>query len=246
MSGDEIPNFQVVAEGKTDFYVIEELLKRLCTGDPTITRLMPYYEPGSDPEECGPLGQGWTGVRNWCTENRDERGSLQSRMSSRLFAHTVLIIHVDADIASHPELNCERPCPPASDTVDEVRGAILRWSGDEMVPERTVLCVPSKSTEAWVLAALYPHDKPVHRTIECRRKPESCLVQKPEGLVSGKTITNLATGRRKKVYKKDADAYMACASRIVDGWNTAQANCAQAKRLHDDLLGVIAAIQMGG
>jgi hypothetical protein len=49
------------------------------------------------------------------------------------------------------------------------------------VPLKTVLCTPSKSTEAWVVAALFPQDLAVERGIECWPNPEGRLGQQPLG-----------------------------------------------------------------
>ncbi|NCP29895.1 MAG: hypothetical protein GW911_09770 [Armatimonadetes bacterium] len=80
------------------------------------------------------------------------------------------------------QLPCERPCPPAHDTTNALRSVVLSWCGEQAVPKRTVFCLPSKSTEAWVVAALFPDDKSMEGHIECWPRPESRLGQQPKKL----------------------------------------------------------------
>jgi len=42
------------------------------------------------------------------------------------------------------------------------------------------MCIPSKSTEAWVVAALFPADSAMRSGIECHPDPETRLGQQPK------------------------------------------------------------------
>lgn len=133
---EAVPFFGVVAEGKTDYYILKSVVAELSGLDPVIKMIQPELS-----RTFQELGEGWKGVRNWCLQCKDVYGGL----SSRSFA--ALIIHVDADIASDAEINCEKPCPPASDTVDALREVVLGWVGDQRLPERIVLCIPPNASK---------------------------------------------------------------------------------------------------
>ena len=105
--------------------------------------------------------------------------------------HDLLVAQVDADVAGMTyrsgkiddktnDLPCEKPCPPPSDTTDALRAVILRWMGESRTPDRVVLCTPSKSLEAWVVAALYPKNRILTRNRwECHPNPGAQLRQQP-------------------------------------------------------------------
>ncbi len=220
MSSTPSPRFLVVAEGITDFVIIEALLGKICSGDPVVTMVQPERPAG------GPLGEGWTGVRNWCQRCHSDFGGLATLLSQETYAPvSALIIHVDADVAVHKEIRCRKPCPPASDTVDALSGVILGWAGETAAPEKVVLCIPSKSIEAWVLAALYPDDPPVKRRLECRRDAASSLRQKPEKLISGN--------------HKDPGAYQKVAPRVAAAWHRVHGPCPHAKKFHDEITALL-------
>jgi|HubBroStandDraft_6_1064221.scaffolds.fasta_scaffold470531_1 hypothetical protein len=155
----------LVIEGPTDRVVIESVIPELLDGGAYITTTL--QPEGSN--AFGRLGAGWGGVFRWCREAAESGGG--SLSGEVLFEnYDVLVIHLDADVAGKhyndygfpsgfDDLPCEEPCPPASATTDALRRVLLNWAGETQVPLRTVLCIPSKSTEAWVLAALFPATK---------------------------------------------------------------------------------------
>ncbi len=122
--------------------------------------------------------------------------------SPLLAFHDLLIVQVDADVAGMTyesgkikdeigDLPCEKPCPPASDTTDALRSVILRWMGETEVPDRFVLCTPSKSMEAWVMVALFPKNKVLARKgWECHANPEKQLGVQPKKQRIGKRISD--------------------------------------------------------
>lgn len=172
----------LVAEGPTDRVVIEAGLRAmLADREFVLNQLQPE---GS--AVFGQTGSGWVGVCRWCRQSA-QRGGGALRGDELLFQnHDLLVLHLDADVAgaqyqngsltprpTEGALPCEEPCPPASATTNRLRTVLLTWCGEIAVPERTVICIPSKCTEAWVLAALFPDDGAVHQGIECFVHPES-------------------------------------------------------------------------
>ena len=176
----------LVAEGPTDAIVIKGALRSILGARSFV--LIQLQPEGST--AFGPLGTGWAGVYRWCKQSA-ARGDGQIDRDHLLFRnYDMVILHLDADVASHdyaqgaitpeqPEraLPCECPCPPASATTDALRRVLLSWCGASTPPPKVVICMPSKSTEAWVLAALFPRDRAVTAGLECFPAPESRLSQ---------------------------------------------------------------------
>ncbi|HKV39867.1 MAG TPA: hypothetical protein VJX67_11695, partial [Blastocatellia bacterium] len=180
----------VVAEGPTDAVVIEAAISQILGGrNYILTQLQPEQSLA-----FGPTGTGWGGVFRWCRQSAKRGGKeLDSGKApggalsgDPLFEfHDVLILHLDADVAGKhyqdaniadgfDDLPCAAPCPPARATTDVLRRVLLKWGGETAIPERTVLCIPSKNTEAWVLAALFPGDEyVVGGNLECLQNPGS-------------------------------------------------------------------------
>lgn len=138
----------------------------------------------------GTLGSGWPGVYRWCKQAAARGGGHLSGDALLFGTYDLLLLHLDADVAAKgyadgrittdqndAALPCELACPPASATTNALRTVILSWCGEHTVPARTVICIPSKSTEAWVVTSLYPHDRVMRQRGECLPKPESRLGQ---------------------------------------------------------------------
>ena len=222
MSEGDVPVLRVVCEGDTDFIVIEAVLSSVL-GEYSATMIQPERSLFAG-KTYSELGSGWQGVRRWCEDHKSRFGRLTEAMArAPLREVSALIIHVDADIASHPDVNCRKTCPPAARTVDALRAIVLGWVGEESAPERTVLCIPCESTEAWVFVALYPAHRLARPPIECRRKPETLLKQRPERLVSGKDN------------RKDREAYRGVSGRFAQAWGHVCRVCSQAERLDREL-----------
>lgn len=179
----------LVAEGPTDKIVIEAALRSMLRGRSFIlTQLQP-----EESVAFGAAGGGWGGVFRWCRQAAVRgRGGLGNDHLPFL-NNDLLIIHLDADVARSryseadirdaPDIHslpCEMACPPPSATTDALRRVLLGWCGETEVPARTVLCIPSKGTEAWVVAALFPKDQAVKAGIECWKNPASRLGQQPK------------------------------------------------------------------
>jgi len=179
----------LVAEGPTDRVVIESALKSIFDERPFI--LKQIFPEGST--SFGELGTGWIGVYRWCRQSA-KRGNGSLSNDQLVFQNfDLLLLHVDADVAGFyyadgtvtPQvtdgvLPCEKPCPPPTDTTDTLRLVLLSWCGETQTPVRTVICMPSKSTEAWVVASLFPTDQAMQSGIECYANAEFRLGQQPK------------------------------------------------------------------
>src|SRR6478735_7995827 len=163
----------VVAEGVTDLVVLEAAIGSMLNGRTFIsTLLQPEGSVAFTARgDAGPLGGGWKGVYKWCRQSALLGGRLSG--DPIFINYDLLVLHLDADVAgedpaNHPinpipelagQLPCEQACPPPSASTDPLRLAMLSWVGEAHTPPRTVLCTPSKSTDAWVMAACFPMDK---------------------------------------------------------------------------------------
>jgi hypothetical protein len=175
----------LVAEGPTDAIVIEAALKALLP--------RPFVLTSLQPESTRPkLGTGWGGVLRWCVEFAS-RGHLQIADDPTLPGFDLFVIHLDADIAEGayadvspetaimaaergwPPLPDKVPCPPPQGSADAVRARVLAWAGLHAPGPRTVLCVPSKSIEAWLASAVLDADHDLHDGLECNLKLEARL-----------------------------------------------------------------------
>lgn len=176
----------LVAEGPTDGVIIEAALKSILRERSfVLQQIFPETSIG-----FGQLGTGWVGVYRWCHQAA-LRGNGRLQDDALLFQnHDILLLHLDADVAgmtydqgsiapqpSDGQLPCEHDCPPPADTTNALRAVLLSWCGERIVPPKTVICIPSKSTEAWVIAALFPKDQAMVAGIECYPHPETRLGQ---------------------------------------------------------------------
>ncbi|MCG3179744.1 MAG: hypothetical protein BIFFINMI_02087 [Phycisphaerae bacterium] len=220
----------LVAEGPTDRIVIQAALQSLLEDRPfVIQQLQPEGSVA-----FGPLGAGWTGVYRWCKQAA-VRGSGRLSQDALLFEnHDLLLLHLDADVADkkysddssldpEPEdgkLPCKRPCPPAGNTTDALRAVLLSWCGEVASPAKAVICMPSKSTEAWVVASLFPNDRIMQRAGECLPNPESRLGQQP---------------KRIRIRKSQRD-YLDHQARLEDAWPRVAGRFGEAKRFEVEFL----------
>lgn len=227
MSDGVIYRIALVCEGKTDRIVINAILEALV-GEHLTDVLQPEWDETF--RRVGELGEGWEGVRRWCEDVQREHGSLSSAMGQwPLIRSAALVLHADADIASHRDIQCVAPCPPAAATVDNLRKIVLGWVSETTVPDRVVVCIPSKSLEAWVFVALYPQHRLSKSAIECRDNPESLLVSKRERLVRKES------GKGASGYKKNVEGYEAVAERFGASWAHVVSVCSQASRFDREL-----------
>ncbi len=214
----------VACEGPTDFVVIQ------AAADAILGEYVPVL---LQPEVCvagghGKLGGGWKGVRDWCRQTRAQGGIGQLAEDE-----DVVVIHLDADVADDGEVDCAQPCPPPSDTTGALAAIALDWLGEAHLPARSTFCMPSKCTEAWVLAGLFVGNPIVGQGIECRPEPEALLVRQPPDL----KFVRKHGGR----YRKNRPIYDAHRSSIASAWLTIEHQCTQAKAFGDALRAAFAA-----
>jgi len=232
----ETVRIALVAEGVTDYEFLRATIESMLDGRSFDLKLLQpegsvAFTGGGD---AGPLGGGWKGVYKWCLQAA-QRGDGGLSGDPLFIGYDLLLLHLDADVANEdpahhrldpiPALNgvlpCARDCPPPSATTDPLRQVLLSWVGETQIPPRTVLCTPSKSTEAWVMAVFFPHDREMlRRGWECQPDPESRLGQQPA---------------RQRFTKRQTDYQMRQAS-IQAGWPTVVAGLSEARRFHDDFL----------
>ncbi|MBK7780579.1 MAG: hypothetical protein IPJ58_07275 [Ardenticatenia bacterium] len=184
-------NVALVAEGPTDGIIIECALRSMLQGRRFVmTQLQPEGSVA-----FGYSRPGWGGVYRWCKQSALRGGGRLAMDRLVLDRFDVLVIHLDADVAAgtyadagivpdskDEALPCELPCPPVSDTTNALRDVLLTWCGERAAPPTVALCMPSKSTEAWVVASLYETDAAVTATtpFECSENPGARLTQQPK------------------------------------------------------------------
>ncbi|HEY5895645.1 MAG TPA: hypothetical protein VIT91_20695 [Chthoniobacterales bacterium] len=227
----------LVAEGWTDQIVIEAAISALFADRAFTLKLLQPEDPAAGIPFGSPRPFGWSGVYRWCREVVDRAGRLRDDV---IFAsYDILIIHLDADVAeSHyagahindapdpDDLPCASPiCPPPSATTDPLRAVLLHWAEETQTPPATVLCTPSKSIEAWVLAALYPQDTVVTGgNIECIAQPANRLQAKP------------AAGRLVRSGQKIRERFKDRQQDMANGWFQVRQVCTEAERFSVELL----------
>ena len=215
-------------EGPTDAIVLEAILKALLRDADFVFQTL--QSEGS--AAFGSTGVGWVGVYRWSRQSASEGGGSVSGCSA-LSNHDLLIVHVDADVAGRTyasgniqdaprqDLPCEAPCPPPYETTNALRAVVLNWLGEHECPPQIVLCTPSKSIEAWVLAAIWPEGNVVRQDDwECRPNPEGQFAALP-------------MHRR---FRKRPDDYRRKQDDIEQAWPQVSARLTEAARFESEFL----------
>lgn len=224
----------LIAEGVTDYEVLYAAVGAILGGRSFSMKLL--QPEGSiafmGKGNAGTLGGGWKGVYRWCLQAAERNDDIL--IDDPIFlAYDLLLLHLDADVACEDPANwpigpitelagilpCEAPCPPAEKTTNALRSILLSWLGATQPPPRAVLCTPSKSTEAWVMAAIFPEDREMARNgWECYPKPEKRLAQQPIRVRFAKT----------------QEDYEAKRTAIQKGWPTVVNRLSEASRFQND------------
>lgn len=220
------PRIALVAEGPTDQVIIEAALRAILPGPFILTLLQPE---ATRPD----LGSGWGGVLKWCRDFQ-ARGHAALEDDPILEFFDGIIIHLDADVADKSYANygpaleqeaqhrgwralpCSRACPPPSATINPLTAVLLSWLGIPATGKKTILCIPSKSSEAWLAAAVFPTQQNILQHIECTMNMESRLAQ----LTKTQRI------------KKSRREYLPHAPTIVTTWAGVRQHCSQADAFH--------------
>lgn len=224
----------LVAEGPTDYVVIEAALKAILAPRAFIlTQLQP------EPTQPA-MGSGWGGVLKWCYEtSRRHIGSLDDDPTLSNF--DLIIIHLDVDVSTFRYadcgadivalsqhygwlgLPCARQCPPASDSADALENVLSSWLGGVTLGSHSALCFPAQSSGMWLAAATLNAGHPLLLNAECNI-----------GLEDGLSHLNKAT----KIKKTKRD-YQAKANNIVNNWQTVKALSIQAQRFESAIIAAI-------
>ena len=222
----------LVSEGITDYVVLKTAIESMLNGRSFIlTSLQPEGSVAfTRAGDAGPLGGGWKGVHKWCLQS-SVRGGGSLSGDPFFIAHDLLILHLDADVARenspNEHLPCEQPCPPPSATTDRLHAVMLSWLGETETPPQTILCTPSKSTEAWVMAACFPTDIEMRRKgWECHPSPETRLGQQPKS---------------RRFSKSQAD-YEKRQPELQDRWPVIVAKLSEAARFQSDFTTAVQAL----
>lgn len=219
----------LVSEGPTDAIIIEAALKALLPRPFVLTPLQP--EP-TRPK----TGTGWGGVLRWC-QDFATRGHVRFEDDPTLPGFDLFVVHADADVADAgymdvsdelaqvatergwPILPYGLPCPFASRSADAVRCCLLAWAGLATPGPKTILCVPSKAIESWLVAAAFDDGHTLLIDLECNRNVEGQLRAQP-------------TARR---IRKTVPQYRAYAKAVTDAWSVVRQRCTQAERFSTEI-----------
>lgn len=193
----------LVAEGVTDYVILHAAIRAIL-GERTF--VLSLLQPESSVAftaggAAGALGGGWRGVYRWCRQAVERSGGAV-RNDPLFSTFDLLLVQLDADVAGEdpstdptPDpvlvatLPCEHPCTPpcvypcplAATTTNALRKTLLTWLGEHATPPNVVLCTPSKSADAWVIAVHFPNDREMRRRgWECHPDPASRLAQQPK------------------------------------------------------------------
>lgn len=220
----------LVVEGDTDTVIIESALRALIPTTFTLSQL--------HPEKTRPkLGTGWGGVLRWSLDFA-ERGYPSLETDPTLPGFDLFIIHVDADVAEDsyqnvspkfveeannrrwPQLPCSFPCPPPDGSADAMRSRLLAWAGLTAPGPKTILCVPSKASEAWLVAAVFGQGHTIASNLDCNLDLETRLRVLPKA----------------ERVKKNTLEYRKHSRRITFAWASVREQCSQAERFSLDVL----------
>lgn len=218
----------VVAEGPTDVIVIEAALKALLPRPFVLTQLHPEVRPM--------LGSGWGGVLRWCLDFAS-RGYARFEDDPMLPGFDLFVVHVDADIGeaaygdvsgeiakvaaqkAWPPLPNNIACPPPSASADAARACITAWAQLNVAGPKTVLCVPSKAIDAWLVAGVFDDGHALLQGLECNLNVAGQLAALP----------------RAQRIKKTTRDYRAHETRITARWSLVRQRCTQADRFSIDV-----------
>lgn len=220
----------LVAEGPTDYEVIQAALKAILPKPFVLTQLQPEATQGI-------LGTGWCGVLKWLqAAHQRHSGSLDT--DPTLVGFDLLIVHLDVDVASKQygdcglsiediaqknhwgTLPCAQPCPPVSDTVNALDNVIKSWISETKSDDRTVFCLPAQSAGTWLAAAVLPSEHRLLMGGECDLKIESQLEQLP---------------KNQRIKKKTRE-YRNYAPSITAQWSQVKQICTQAEHFEQLVL----------
>lgn len=222
----------VVAEGPTDFVVINSIFQNYLGDRSYDMKLLQPEESVAfmTPPSFGERGGGWAGVFKWC-QQAILRSSKDFATDILFQTYDLFILHVDVDVAhstySDANINCEAndlpcnlDCPDSMNTVLALEQVILRWLNLSKRFEKLIICLPSKSMDNWVVAALYPNDS------EVTKSNWECFLQ---------ANTRFALQKKEIRLKKSVQSFRGKSLEIAQAWPTLVKNLPSARYLDSQI-----------
>ncbi|EFL52991.1 conserved hypothetical protein [Solidesulfovibrio fructosivorans JJ]] len=216
----------VIAEGITDFYIIEAALNAILTESFTVNLIQPE-------EPMGCTGGGWPGVYRWCRQVSAAGGETLAS-SPLLSEYDIIIIHLDADVSTsqysdgnitdnpNNDLPCQINWPPICDTIDRLVAVVEGWLSPLVIDPHSVLCIPSFCTESWVAVGVFgKNDRSILNDIEFYDK----IYQYLHGMPSRQRLVGTKDGK----FKKNTQKYKVNRSTITENWDFIKEHCLQAR-----------------
>ncbi|ALG69098.1 hypothetical protein [Beggiatoa leptomitoformis] len=227
----------LVAEGPTDYEIIQAALKAILPAPFVLTRLQPEASP-SRPQ----MGNGWCGVLKWCREmSKQCSGNIDTEPTLELFDW--IILHIDVDVAATQysdcganiqqesinlgwqTLPCTKPCPPVVDTVAALQQVVESWLKPASASANTVFCLPAQSSGTWLAAAHLPDEHLLFGQMECNLTLENRLADLP-----------VKSGLRIRKSKRE---YQQHAPKITEQWERVKQHCSQAQVFESAILNLL-------
>jgi len=217
----------LVAEGPTDKIAIEAFLSAIIDQGFVLTLLQPEVLDAFG--SFGKTGGGWCGVARWC-KDRAAAGFNEFETDSAMKMFDFLIIHIDGDVADKQYADCGinfsgEGLPLHIDTalvsqrVERLRSILCGWLGVETAGARTIFCIPHLSTDAWVVACLFPDRGGFGDRLESTAGLDRWLSVRP--------------GQER--LKKRRLEYLKIVRNLTQGWHYAIQACSQAARFQQDV-----------
>lgn len=226
-----------VGEGKTDLSIFESALQAIPGNEHSvITQIQPPFDALAAVGSSREFGGGWVGVLRWCFEHR-ATGEAPLR-NTILTNFDVVVVHLDSDIASEPELSAVglvHPCPPASEASDIILlyvASLLEIEASELGESRVVPMIPSQATETWIIGGFFASMYVGPPELECHPDPAMWLYGKVPRFV------RMHGGR----LRKNAATYVDQRSVIAGLWPVICENCSSARTFFQDLSDVLSLI----
>lgn len=222
----------LIAEGPTDYVIIEAVLKAILSRPFILTQLQPE---ATQPE----MGSGWGGVLKWCYT---AAGRFSGPVTSdpTLSGYDMVILHLDVDVTSFSYADCGADvlqmavdkgwqnlpihcvCPPVENCANALIPVIESWLGAASLGQ-AVLCLPSQSSGTWLATAYLPAGHNLIATEPECHDIEGQLGRLPKPLR----------------VKKSTREYRSKAQTLTNNWENVKQICSQALRFEQRVRALI-------
>lgn len=253
-----IKHIGIVSEGPSDFAIIKSVIKTVFNDDVIqFSRLWPE-------DDCRGRSTGWKGVWDFCVTVL--RGNPSEYMNDITPKLDLIIIHLDGDVASEPEIFCPRQqgqcgknietnplncilskegrCPiPDGLTMEmsvEEKNSLLGGKIDDFLGTNVhiqfIRCIPCESIETWVVCAFEGSR---------RHNPPNNLIEtikKPADSIIAREAYyfGIKVDRESGKLKKRARVYeVSFAPVVAEKWEEIKSICIQARVFEDELRAAI-------